>query len=152
MVITSGKQSLPELISLEPATGAEVWRGSTSNVDYEIEIARAAWPAWAAEPVAHRIERVRNFANRVRLDFEKFADLIARETGKPLWEARNEVELLVGKIDISVRAYADRTGQLKHEGKSGTRTSFATNRMAFSPSLGLIILLPICRTPTSFLR
>lgn len=112
---------MPELISYEPATGAEVWRGSTSNVDLEIAMARAAWPAWAAEPVAHRIERARNFANRVRLDFEIFADLIARETGKPLWAARNEVELVVGKIDICVRAYADRTGQSKHEGKSGTR-------------------------------
>jgi succinylglutamic semialdehyde dehydrogenase len=118
-----GKHSLPELISIEPATGAEVWRGSACDVDYEVAVARAAWPAWAAQPLAHRVERVRSFANRVRFDFEKVADLIARETGKPLWEARNEVESVVGKVDMSVRAYADRTGQIRHEGRSGTRTA-----------------------------
>ena len=37
-----------------------------------------------------RIEAVRNFSNRVRADGERLADLIARETGKPLWEARTE--------------------------------------------------------------
>lgn len=114
---------MPELISLEPATGAELWRGSPSDVNYEIEMARAAWPSWAAAPLAHRIERVRSFANRVRIDLELFADLIARETGKPLWEARNEVESVVGKVDISVRAYADRTAQRRLDGKAGSRTA-----------------------------
>lgn len=114
---------MPELISHEPATGIEVWRGSVSDVDHEIAVVRAAWPAWSSAPPAQRIERVRSFANRVRFDFEKFADLIARETGKPLWEARNEVEAVIGKVDISVRAYADRTGQQRHDSKSGTRNA-----------------------------
>ena len=70
-----------------------------------------------------RIERVRGFANRVRADQEIFADLIARETGKPLWEARNEVESVVGKVDISVKAYADRTSQRRIEGKIGSRSA-----------------------------
>lgn len=114
---------MPELISFEPATGAELWRGNTSDVDREVATARAAWPLWAAAPVAHRIERVRNFGNRVRADLEKFADLIARETGKPLWEARSEVESVVGKVDISVRAYADRTAQRRLDGKAGARSA-----------------------------
>ena len=114
---------MPELISFEPATGAELWRGNASDVDHEIAMARAAWPLWAAAPLAHRIERVRVFGNRVRADLEKFADLIARETGKPLWEARNEVESVIGKVDISIRAYADRTAQRRLDGKAGTRSA-----------------------------
>jgi succinylglutamic semialdehyde dehydrogenase len=114
---------LPELISFEPATGAELWRGPQSDVDREVAAARAAWPQWAAAPLSHRIERVRNFGNRVRANLESFADIIARETGKPLWEARNEAESVVGKVDISIRAYADRTSQRRLDGKVGTRSA-----------------------------
>jgi succinylglutamic semialdehyde dehydrogenase len=101
------------IISLEPATGAEIWRGETGHVDEAVGRARKAWPAWAALPLAQRIELVRRFANEVRKAQDAFAELIARETGKPLWEARTEVESVVAKVEISVRAYAERTGQRK---------------------------------------
>ncbi|RIV85237.1 succinylglutamate-semialdehyde dehydrogenase [Aurantiacibacter xanthus] len=103
----------PHLISYEPATGAELWRGAHGNVDELVARARKAWPEWAAQPLATRIERIRRFANEVRKEQEEFAELIARETGKPLWEARTEVEAVIGKVEISVRAYAERTGQRK---------------------------------------
>lgn len=114
---------MSELISYEPATGAELWRGDVSDVDREVAAAREAWPKWAAAPVSDRIERVRGFANRVRADLEKIADTIARETGKPLWEARTEVESVVGKVDISIKAYAERTSQRRLDGKPGTRSA-----------------------------
>jgi succinylglutamic semialdehyde dehydrogenase len=101
------------IISTEPATGAELWRGKVGDVDATVERARRAWPAWAAQPLATRIELVRRFANEVRKENDKFAELIARETGKPLWEARTEVESVIAKVEISVRAYAERTGQRK---------------------------------------
>jgi succinylglutamic semialdehyde dehydrogenase len=101
------------LVSIEPATGKEVWRGTPGNVDETVDRARRAWPAWAAQPLAKRIELVRRFANEVRKQAEPFAELIARETGKPMWEARTEVEAVVGKVEISVGAYAERTGQRK---------------------------------------
>ncbi|OYX94602.1 MAG: succinylglutamate-semialdehyde dehydrogenase [Novosphingobium sp. 35-62-5] len=102
-----------EIVSYEPATGAEVWRGKVGDVDDVVARARRAWPAWAAQPLTTRIELVRRFANEVRKDADKLATMIARETGKPLWEARAEVESVVGKVEISVRAYADRTSQRK---------------------------------------
>ncbi len=101
------------LISYEPATGAELWRAPHGNVDELVARARRAWPAWASQPLATRIERIRRFANEVRKEQEEFAELIARETGKPLWEARTEVEAVMAKVEISVRAYAERTGQRK---------------------------------------
>jgi succinylglutamic semialdehyde dehydrogenase len=101
------------LVSIEPATGKEVWRGTPGDVDHTVDRARRAWPAWAAQPLAKRIELVRRFANEVRKQAEPFAELIARETGKPMWEARTEVESVVGKVEISVGAYAERTGQRK---------------------------------------
>lgn len=102
-----------EIVSFEPATGAEVWRGKIGDVDDVVARARRAWPAWAAQPLTTRIELVRRFANEVRKDADKLATMIARETGKPMWEARTEVESVVNKVEISVRAYADRTSQRK---------------------------------------
>ena len=112
-----------ELISYEPATGAELWRGKTGDVDREVAAAREAWPRWAAASLSNRIEKLRTFANRVRADADKLCDLIARETGKPLWEARTEVEAVINKVDISVRAYAERTSQRRVDGKPGTRNA-----------------------------
>lgn len=102
-----------QLISYEPATGVELWRGNHGNVDEIVARARRAWPAWAAQPLSTRMELVRRFANEVRKDAEKLATTIARETGKPLWEARTEVESVVNKVEISIRAYAERTSQRK---------------------------------------
>ncbi len=105
--------STAEIISWEPATGAEVWRGKPANVDEVVARARRAWPAWAAQPLSTRMELVRRFANEVRKESDKLATLIARETGKPLWEARTEVESVINKVEISIRAYAERTAQRK---------------------------------------
>lgn len=102
-----------ELISFEPATGAELWRGAHGSVNRIVARAREAWPQWAALPLANRMELLRRFVNEVRADQEDFAKLIARETGKPLWEARTEVEAVMAKVDISISAYAERTGQRK---------------------------------------
>ena len=105
--------STGELISYEPATGAEIWRAPHGDVEEIVARARRAWPAWAAQPLSTRMELVRRFANEVRKDAEKLATMIARETGKPLWEARTEVESVVNKVEISIRAYAERTSQRK---------------------------------------
>ncbi|NIJ36540.1 succinylglutamic semialdehyde dehydrogenase [Sphingopyxis panaciterrae] len=126
-----------ELLSYEPATGEELWRGPTSHVDDEVAIARAAWPEWAAKPVTFRTETLRRFADRVKAEGEKFADLIARETGKPLWEARTEVESVYNKVNISVTAYAERTPNRRIEGAMGLR-----NAVRHKPHGALAVLGP----------
>lgn len=105
--------STQPLISIEPATGEVLWRGKAGDVDEAVALARRAWPQWAAQPLATRVELMRRFANEVRKEQDPFAQLIARETGKPLWEARTEVEAVIAKVEISIRAYQERTGQRK---------------------------------------
>ncbi|WP_341712833.1 succinylglutamate-semialdehyde dehydrogenase [Erythrobacter sp.] len=105
--------SSTSLVSTEPATGAEIWRGEAGDVDQTISRGREAMRDWARMPLAQRIELIRRFANAVRKHAEQFAELIARETGKPLWEARTEVEAVIGKVEISITAYAERTGMKK---------------------------------------
>ena len=105
--------STGEIVSFEPATGSELWRGRIGDADDVVARARRAWPLWAAQPLSTRIELMRRFANEVRKESDKLADLIARETGKPLLEARSEVYSVVDKVEVSVRAYAERTAQRK---------------------------------------
>ncbi|WP_156681487.1 succinylglutamate-semialdehyde dehydrogenase [Sphingomonas profundi] len=115
--------SSPEIVSTEPATGQILWRGMPGDPADEVAIARAAWPDWASRPLSVRVETMRRYANVVRQRAEQFADLIARETGKPMWEARTEVESVVAKVDISIAAYAERTPQRRMEGAMGARTA-----------------------------
>jgi len=103
------------LISTEPASGEELWRGPISDVDAAVSTARRAWAAWAARALTDRIAVMRTFSNIVKRDNEELATLIAREAGKPLWEARSEVDAVVNKVDIAVQAYAERTGKKKFD-------------------------------------
>ena len=112
-----------ELLSFEPATGEELWRGPVSDVDQEVAAGRAAWPGWAAKAVTFRSETLRRFADRVKAEGDALADLIARETGKPMWEARTEVESVANKVDISIKAYAERTPNRRIEGAMGLRNA-----------------------------
>ncbi len=59
-------------------------------------------------PLEKRRALLEAFAEAVRADENDFAVLLARETGKPLWEARTEIATVIGKVALSVRAYADR--------------------------------------------
>jgi succinylglutamic semialdehyde dehydrogenase len=112
-----------ELVSIEPATGAVYWRGPTSDVDREVSLAREAFAGWASKPLTVRVETMRRFANVVRGKTDALIDCISRETGKPLWEARTEVESVINKVEISISAYAERTSQRRVEGALGTKAA-----------------------------
>ncbi|MFC3712368.1 succinylglutamate-semialdehyde dehydrogenase [Sphingoaurantiacus capsulatus] len=108
----------PELLSFDPCTGDEIWRGPVADaaaVDAAVAAARAAFPAWAATPLDARIAVLRRFQEVVRGAADDFAALIARETGKPLWETKTEVASVVAKVDISITAHAERTGERSGE-------------------------------------
>ena len=111
------------LISTEPATGDEVWAGDIGDAEAEVAAARAAWPEWAAHSVSYRIEAMRRFANEVRAREQDFTDLISRETGKPVWEARTEVAAVIKKVEISASAYLERTPMRKLEAALGSKVA-----------------------------
>lgn len=116
-------QGLP-LDSLDPATGQRLWQGRNAT-DVEIngamEAARGAFRRWADTPVEEREAVVRRFARQLESRREALAEAIARETGKPLWESRTEVAAMLGKVEISIRARAERTGE-QHSDDGELRT------------------------------
>ncbi len=109
--------------SYEPATGAELWSSHQGDIDSEIATAREAWSKWASYGLSDRIEAVRKFSNRLKRDAEPLIELISRETGKPIWESRLEVEEIIGKVDISIKAYAERSSQRRLDGAAGSKAA-----------------------------
>ena len=112
---------MADLQSFEPATGALLWSAPLGDVDLEVARARSAENAWARQSPTFRAETLRRFANVVRAKSAALADLIARETGKPLWEAETEVGSVIAKVDISIRAYNERTPKRSQDGDMGLR-------------------------------
>ena len=100
-----------ELVSTDPCTGEVIWQGATGGVAEAVARARAAAPGWARTPLDQRIAITRAFKAEVDARAEEFARLIARETGKPLWETRTEVASVAAKVEISITAQAERAGE-----------------------------------------
>ncbi|HXH04772.1 MAG TPA: succinylglutamate-semialdehyde dehydrogenase [Candidatus Competibacteraceae bacterium] len=110
--------------SENPATGESVWQGRAADaaqVDAAVQAARAAFPAWAAQSVDERVALLEAFRGQLEAHKGHLAEVIARETGKPLWETATEVAAMIGKIGISVTAYHERTGTKLGE-QGGVRT------------------------------
>lgn len=103
-----------DLISTDPCTGDEVWRGAVADeaaVDAAVSRARAAQPGWEATPIEGRVQILRAYADRVKARAEDVARIISRETGKPFWETKTEAASVAAKVDISIKAQAERTGE-----------------------------------------
>lgn len=104
--------------SVDPARNEVIWQGkaaSEQQVDSAIQAARAAFPAWSKMPFEERLAIAKRFAELLDENKEELALVIARDTGKPLWETRTEVAAMVGKVAISERAYHERTGTVENE-------------------------------------
>jgi len=103
-----------ELISTDPCTGEQTWRGPIADeaaVDAAVARARAVQRGWEAAPLEDRIFILRAYADRVKARAEDIARTISRETGKPVWETRTEAASVAAKVDISIKARAERAGQ-----------------------------------------
>ena len=99
--------------SLDPAKNKTIWQGNAataSQVEQAVSSARKAQYDWAGLSFEQRTAVVKKFAELLSEHKEAMALSIAEETGKALWEARTEVGAMIGKIDISIRAYQERTG------------------------------------------
>src|SRR5262245_59454245 len=99
--------------SHDPATGDKVWEGraaSPDDVSEAMAAARLASPAWSRRPVEERVAVVRAFGKAIEKRSDDLARTISREMGKALWDAKGEVAAMIGKVEISIRAQAERAG------------------------------------------
>ncbi len=109
---------MSQLQSIDPATGEVVWEGpaaSPAEVQAATDRARAAFPDWADRSRDDRIEAVKRYQAVLKRRAPEMAEAISRETGKALWETTAELGAMAGKVDISIRAYDERTGERESE-------------------------------------
>jgi succinylglutamic semialdehyde dehydrogenase len=110
------------LASTCPATGRRIWEGNSASIE-QVGVAAAAARdssvAWARTVLSERLAIISRYKASLTQRAEELARLISQEVGKPLWEARTEVAAMVNKVDISVRAYAERTGTREAEAADG---------------------------------
>ncbi|MEI6105386.1 MAG: succinylglutamate-semialdehyde dehydrogenase [Opitutae bacterium] len=97
--------------SINPATGEAVWTGpaaTPAEVLAAVTRARTAFRSWSRTPLTERETHLRAFAQVLESRRALLADAISREIGKPTWEALTEVTTMIGKIELSITAYARR--------------------------------------------
>lgn len=111
------------LRKVDPVFGETLWQGEAATAEQIAQAAaaaREAFPGWARRPFAERQALAERFAALLENHKTELAETIAAETGKPRWEALTEVQAMINKVAISVKAFHTRTGE-QHEGESSLR-------------------------------
>jgi succinylglutamic semialdehyde dehydrogenase len=94
-----------------------------SALQTALAAARRAVPAWRRTSLADRATLLRGYQARLRAHSDALAEIIAREVGKPLWEAKTEVAAMIAKVDIALGEalhitadveLADLPGEIRH--------------------------------------
>ena len=107
-----------QFTSTNPATGDVVWEGAaagTGEVAAVIDAAHRAFACWAATPLETRIAHVRAYKTALETHADDLARAIGQETGKPLWEGRQEAASMIAKVELSIKAQAERAGRREQE-------------------------------------
>lgn len=128
-----------EFTSIDPADSTQIWQGNeatASDVDTAFQAASNAFEAWSETSLESRSDIVLRFKELALASKGTLGELIARETGKVLWDASGEAGAVAGKVDISLKSYADRTGS------SSTKTAFGRAVLQHRPHGVMAVLGP----------
>ena len=88
---------------INPATGeelADLEVDDKASVGAKFTAAKRAQPDWAGRPIEERIEIIRKFRAHTAYRLDDLAGIMTRETGKPISQARNELNGLLPRIDF----------------------------------------------------
>ncbi len=111
-----------EFTSWNPSDGSQIWSGCAATQDdvgLAFKAARDAFESWSRTPLAARMDIVKRYKELALAAKNSMGELIAKETGKQLWDAVGEGGALSAKVDISQTAYEDRTGVLSKDTSFG---------------------------------
>lgn len=79
-----------------------------AQVDEAVLAATKSFPSWSQQSFNERRKFLKSYEDQLKKHEGQFAETISKETGKPLWESKQEVRTMIQKIDISIEAYRDR--------------------------------------------
>lgn len=100
--------------SVNPADGSFIWQGThatEADIQAACDAAHRALAGWSGLVFAKRAAYMQGFAEQIESKRQELTLLIARETGKPLWEAATEVSSVIAKIKLSIQSYQERTAE-----------------------------------------
>ncbi len=106
------------ITSYNPATGNPVWQTEAANEQRVLEAitnAQKAYRSWKMQPFEARAAVCLRYATALTSKKEYLARTISEEMGKPLWESLTEVQAMINKVDISIKAYKERCSEVVHE-------------------------------------
>ncbi len=81
---------------------AECPESDAQDVDRAVAAARAAFDEWRSTPVLERAQFMHHFKNLVEDRFDDLSEVVVRENGKTLDEARGEVRRGIESIDFGI--------------------------------------------------
>jgi succinylglutamic semialdehyde dehydrogenase len=114
--------------SLNPATGEQVLQtrnADASEVMAAFQAGKTAFRKWAESSPPERFQVARKFATIVEARRQEFVTAISHETGKPIWESNQEIDTVIKKIDLSISACEERTGN--REQRTGSVNAVLTH-------------------------
>ncbi len=123
---------------INPATGEPlptVDCTPAGDIHEVVKAARTAQPAWGAMTVAERGEHLLKFVERVTEGTQALAQMISTEMGKPLREARGEVQ----NLGPRVRGYIERAEQAcadEHKQAGNTRVTVRWKPLGVAAVIG----------------
>lgn len=88
---------------LNPATAAlltEVDADDAASIQAKFARARAAQPQWARTPLAQRLASIEKFRDLLAENRERLAKTLTSEVGKPITQARNELNAMPARLDF----------------------------------------------------
>jgi len=86
-----------------PADGTpirEIAEDDADAVAAKCAAARRAQPGWASVPLGDRLGVIGKFKQQIEKRKSELAQILTRETGKPIAQSRNELNALAGRIDF----------------------------------------------------
>jgi len=128
-----------EFSSINPTDGSVLWHGQSANnkqVDQAFNAATKAFGSWSRKPIADRIAYVRAYKQQLESSKQEIAKLISLETGKALWDSTGEVGAMIGKIELSISSYEERTGS------NTSKTAFGSATLRHRPHGVMAVLGP----------
>ena len=114
-----------KFVSRNPSSGETLYEGeydTLSSMQAKIAAARKVQPKWEQVSMEEKRNIFTKFAELVKENADEAARIISNENGKPVWEARMEVNSLVNKVQVVFDAYEERA-KTKYKEMSGGRVS-----------------------------
>ncbi len=102
---------MKSLQSFNPANGEVIYSGFETPLDsisQVFEKAQSVHNSWASRTFEERLLLLQSFQKCIAAHQSELAELISKETGKPLWDSKSETSALIQKVDISIAAFKER--------------------------------------------